>query len=469
MKQSHQKNQPLTARPAQPVLAIGKRIGATLAVFGLALATVQTTVQAKVADLRVDVGTPEVLANQTNTTFLKIALAGRDVGPDRERAPVNVALVLDRSGSMQGAKIAHLREAAQMAVDRLSAGDSVSVVAYDSGVEVLVGATKLNNRDSSRRSVKNAISQLNAGGSTALFAGVSRGAAELRRYLSRNRVNRMILISDGLANVGPSSPHELGELGSSLGRESMAVTTIGLGLGYNEDLMTELAGFSDGNHAFVEHPAELATVFDREFGDVLSVVGQRVEIVIECADGIRPIRVLGRDAEVVGRTVRTRMNQIYRNQEKYLLVEVEVPPGVAGKRRDVASVNVRYLDVLENQDDLLTSTASIGYTKAPERVKAQRNQAVLGSAISQIANERSREAVKLRDEGKAKEARMVLEETAEFLQDNASDLPAAAPQLEALGEEFEVQADAIENQADWKRQRKALKKSQYSREKQQSY
>lgn len=427
-----------------------------------------TPTQAKVADLRVDVGNPEVLANQTNTTYLKIALSGRNVGPDRGRAPVNVALVLDRSGSMQGAKIAHLREAAKMAVDRLSTGDSVSVVAYDSGVEVLVKATRLNH-SRSYSAVKDAISQLHAGGSTALFAGVSRGAAELRRFLSRNRVNRMILISDGLANVGPATPHELGELGASLGREGMAVTTIGLGLGYNEDLMTELAGFSDGNHAFVEHPAELASIFDREFGDVLSVVGQRVEIVVECADGIRPIRVLGRDAEVVGSTVRTRMNQIYRNQEKYLLLEVEVPPGTAGKRRDLASVNVRYLDVLDNQDALLRSTASIAYTKAPEAVKAKRNQKVLSSAISQIANERSREAVKLRDAGKAEEAKMVLEEAAEFLDENAADLPAAAPQLEAMQMEYEAQADAIERREDWARQRKALKKSQYSREKQQSY
>mgnify|MGYP003380095548 CR=1 FL=1 len=78
-------------------------------------------------------------------------------------------------------------------------------------------------------------------GSTPLFAGVSQGAPELRKFLDKNRVNRVILLSDGQANVGPSSPNELGRLGLSLGKEGIAVTTIGLGLGYNEDLMAPVS------------------------------------------------------------------------------------------------------------------------------------------------------------------------------------------------------------------------------------
>ena len=75
------------------------------------------------------------------------------------------------------------------------------------------------------------------------------------------------MLSDGQANVGPSSPTELGDLGASLSKDGITVTTIGLGTGYNEDLMANLAGYSDGNHAFVKDAEDLARVFKYEFGD----------------------------------------------------------------------------------------------------------------------------------------------------------------------------------------------------------
>ena len=93
---------------------------------------------------------------------------------------------------------------------------------------------------SDKKTIFRAIRQIRADGSTALFGGVSKGAKEIRKFLSHKRVNRMVLLSDGLANVGPQSPSELGDLGSSLIEDGISVTTIGLGLGYNEDLMTKL-------------------------------------------------------------------------------------------------------------------------------------------------------------------------------------------------------------------------------------
>src|SRR5690606_9640008 len=109
-------------------------------------------------------------------------------------------------------------------------------------VEVLVPATKV----SDRATIDRGIQRLRAGGMTALFAGVVKGATEVRKFLSRDRVNRVILLSDGAANVGPASAGELGRLGTTLRKEGIAVTTVGLGLGYNEDLMVQLAQGSGG-------------------------------------------------------------------------------------------------------------------------------------------------------------------------------------------------------------------------------
>ena len=187
--------------------------------------------------LEVSLDKPTMLAEKKQAAFVKVGLTGFKLDGKDQRAPVNVAIVLDKSGSMQGDKIAKAKDAAIAAIGRLGSDDIVAVVAYDSTVQVIVPATKL----SDKQSVIEQIRRIEAGGSTALFAGVSKGADELRKFLDKNRVNRVILLSDGLANVGPQSPSELGALGASLMKEGISVSTMGLGLDYNEDLMTKLA------------------------------------------------------------------------------------------------------------------------------------------------------------------------------------------------------------------------------------
>ena len=134
-----------------------------------------------------------------------------------------------------------------------------------------------------------------------------------------------MLLSDGLANVGPSSPGELGELGASFAREGLTVTAIGFGAGYNEDLMTQLAARSDGRHAFIERPSELAALFRDELGMMMAVVAQKVTIDIPCDPGVKPVRVLGRPGVIAGQKVSLDLSQLYAGEEKYVLLEIEVP------------------------------------------------------------------------------------------------------------------------------------------------
>jgi len=226
------------------------------------------------ASLTVDVSQGRLEAGRQQTVYLKVGVTGANSEVSVTRAPVNTAIVLDRSGSMAGDKLENAKKAALQALDRLGPDDIVAVVAYDDNVRVLVPAT----RATDKREIAAAIMRLTAGNTTALYAGVSRGAQEVRKFLAANRINRVVLLSDGLANVGPSSPAMLAGLGASLAKEGISVTTIGLGLDYNEDLMTRLAMASDGNHAFVENPTMLASIFDREFGELLSVVATNVEV-----------------------------------------------------------------------------------------------------------------------------------------------------------------------------------------------
>lgn len=425
-----------------------------------------SSVEAKIEpiNLSVDLATPVLEADKAQKTFVKISLTG--IKPSKEfvkRTPTNIAIVLDKSGSMQGNKIRHAREAAIMAINQLGPEDIVSVVTYDTTVSVVVPATKVSNKNS----IANMIRQIKANGSTALFAGVSKGADEIRKFISENRVNRVILLSDGLANVGPQSPSELGQLGTSLSKEGISVTTIGLGLGYNEDLMTQLAGYSDGNHAFVENAQDLAKIFQSEFGDVLSVIAQGVNIEIHCANGVRPIRILGRDSEVIGNKVRTRLNQLYSTQEKYLILEVEVPPRKAGQQKDIASVQVNYNNMLNKQQEQLSGLAVANFSRSKQDVVKAINKGVYEDSVEQVANEASKKAIRLRDEGNIPAAKAALQQSADYLAKESKVVK--SEKLIKQQEEALEDAARLESEADWNKNRKLLKEKQYKRTKQQSY
>ena len=387
-----------------------KKLCSTMMMLVL-FATVTIAEQVK---LDVSLAHPFLKADQKQTTYLKVSLAGFKMEKATERSAVNVAIVIDRSGSMQGDKIAKAREAAIMALKRLDEKDIVSIVTYDTTVNVLVPATKMTNRDD----VISKIKQIKTGGSTALFAGVSKAAEEVRKFFDKNKVNRIILISDGLANIGPSSPAQLGELGLSLGREGIPVTTIGLGLGYNEDLMVQLAGKSDGNHSFAKDAEQLMAIFNREFSDVLSVVAQEVAVRIQCADGVRPIRVLGREVEINGQQVTTTLNQLYSEQEKYIMLEVEIAAGKADAVKAIASVDVSYANMQTRTNDKLVSSISGRFTKDLEKVTKAVNKPVMVEAVAQIAILNNEVAIKLRDLGKLKEATDQLIFNGKFIYDN---------------------------------------------------
>ncbi len=424
--------------------------------------------QAKTIDFDARLATPVVQAGRAQTAFLKVALTGFELQAQGDRPPANVAIVIDKSGSMSGERIARAKEAAAMAVNTLLPNDIVAIVAFDNTVEVVTPATKV----SDKARITQAIENIRANGGTGLFAGVSKGAFEVRKFLDKNRVNRVILLSDGQANVGPSSPAELGQLGAMLARQGISVSTIGLGADYNEDLMTQLAAFSDGNHAFVENSRDLVRIFAREFGDVGSVVAQEVEVTIRLKLGIRPVRILGREGEITDGVVRLRMNQLYSQQEKYVVLEVEVPARKAGQSMELADVDVSYLNMQSKSTERMNRVVNVSFTDSEQAVARATDKNAMVSAVQQVANEKSKDAVRLRDAGKISEAKKLLEDNTTYLKEQSVNLGSAAapaPALQQMESNSRAQASKIESQdsAQWNLSRKALKADQYKLEKQQ--
>lgn len=390
-------------------------------------------------------------ANTKQTAYLRTALSGFELRGDRARAPLNVAIVIDKSGSMQGAKIQQAKAAARAALSQLRDDDIVSIVAYDDTVEVLVPATKV----SDRAVIERGIQRLRAGGMTALFAGVVKGATEVRKFLSRERVNRVILLSDGAANVGPASARDLGHLGATLRKEGIAVTTVGLGLGYNEDLMVQLAQGSGGQHVFIEHERQLAQVFREGFGNLASIVAKEVVVRISLAEGLRPVRVLGRPAEmvdIVGQLVTIRMPALYAGQLDDLVLELDVRP-LPEQSLAAATIDVSYHNVVTRAADRVSMTLSVELSADEMRFTQSEVPAVKVAVLERIANEKSWQAIRLRDQGRVDEARRLLQDNVRSLSEGAGRYKSDT--LDRLSKEYDLDADNLEGEK-WGKQRKVM-------------
>jgi Ca-activated chloride channel family protein len=365
---------------------------------------------------------------------------------------VNLSLVIDRSGSMSGDKIEKAREAALEALSRLSPDDILSVVAYDSSVETLVPAQRVGDG----RRISAAIRSIHANGGTALFGGVSQGASEIRKHLEDRRyVHRVILLSDGQANVGPSSPDDLGRLGAALMKEGVSVTTVGLGLGFNEDLMTRLAQRSDGNTYFVESSEDLPRIFAGELGDVLNVVARRVVVELEFPRGVRPIGFVGREGAINGQKAEVTLNQIYGGQEKFALIEVEVPANEPGAKLELVNARLSYDDALTSKPATSRAQSSVTFSKEQAVVVSSANLHVQNDyAVNLIAVTKDR-AVALVDANQPAVAAQELRQKAVELQAAASTYK-NAPMAE-LAKKQVAEADRLEREGLSNKERKAYR------------
>lgn len=339
-------------------------------------------------------------AGQNEIAIIKISLNVPEIPREVDRPPVNLTLVLDRSGSMSGDKIVKAREAAVTALRLLGPQDLFSLVIYDHNVQTLIPPQSAANTEW----IESQIMHIRTGGNTALFGAVSQGAAEIRKNLERNFVHRVILLSDGLANVGPSDPADLARLGAALLKEGISVTTIGIGNDFNEDLMAGLADRSDGNHYFVESSIDLPRIFAAELGDVLSVAARRINIELETPVGVRPLRIIGREGRIYGNRVEIHLNQLYGGQEKYALVEVQVKPGQADQLLKIANVRCSYENAFTNRQESSDAQAQVRFSPHSEEVIQSANKPVLKAVLdNEIAASRDR-ALDLYNAGRKDEA-----------------------------------------------------------------
>ncbi len=442
-------------------------IKATLLTLALACGfTATATAKTYTEILQVDAALdrPVVPANQVQDVVVQISIRPELVRSDRERPPVNLSLVLDRSGSMSGEKIEQAIQAAEVAVGRLGSRDRVSVIIYDNEVDTLVPsqfATRSNIAE-----IKRKLRRVTARGNTAIYAGLNQAAAELRRYSDEGYINRMVLLSDGLANSGPSSVADFRSLARALAGEDMVISTIGLGLGFNEDIMTTLAEAGQGNTYFVENADDLPRIFAGELGDALNVAATDIEIIVRPRGGARIIKSLGREAEIDGDTARFRMPQVYSGLDKLALLEIRAPEGSVGTVEDLIEIEINYVPAGETRARSQQVSVPITYTDEAEQVVAAARVDVAQNVVNNRIAEAKEEAIAYADAGDREEAAnrlrgVVGQITSDygFLDEDVVAAPAA---------EMNAEADEVEEEGLSNAKRKTYRSDSYQSRNQQS-
>lgn len=275
---------------------------------------------------------PLLPAGGGDTTLLVRLIAAPDPNA-RLAAPVDVAFVLDRSGSMGGEKLALAKEGVALAVERLRPTDRVALVIYDDKVEVVQPLTDASETALAR--LQRALRPLDAGGSTFLSGGWIVGCQELANSpagdTGRTRIRRAILLTDGLANVGMLDPQELARHASQLRKRGLVTTTVGVGLGFDEGLLFAMAEAGGGNFVYAENALVMRNFFAQELQEMLQIASTTTTLHLTLPHRVRGELVSAFPVEREGKTLKVAIGDVLAGDVIDLVFTIQGEPGVPGE------------------------------------------------------------------------------------------------------------------------------------------
>lgn len=204
-------------------------------------------------------------------------LSGMSVAGDR--APLNLCLVIDRSGSMEGQPIEYAKQACNQVVDLLSPNDILSIVVFDEVVEVLMPPQRVTDK----QLVKNGISQLQPGYTTNLYDGLTLGSQQLAQMIESGRVTRMVVLTDGEPTAGIKDFQPLVNHAGEIKDKGITITYLGFGTEYNEELLAAMAKKSGGNYYYIPQPQLIPEIFRTEFNKMVSTTGVNLRFDLKLA------------------------------------------------------------------------------------------------------------------------------------------------------------------------------------------
>lgn len=361
-----------------------------------------------------------VIAVERPQHLYLLARIQAEAPPEGSRRPLNLGVVLDRSGSMQGDKLAYVQQAARFLVQRLGADDRLALVSYNQIVSVDAPGGPVVEKDR----LISAIMGLRAGGTTNLSGGWLQGAQLVAEAQAEGQVNRVLLLTDGLANEGVTDAVRLEAMARQKRAEGITTTTLGVGLNFNEDLLTRMAAEGGGAFYFIDDPDQAPTIFAEELEDLLSVVGQNLTVSVTLSPDVRMVRQLNDypQTEGDGATV-FRLGDLFADELKTLLLELSIPALATLGEVEVARLRFEYDELTDDAAIHRTIELPIVVNTVPadDFDADARDEAVTRQALLLQATRAREEAVRLADQRDFKRASEVLSDTAKLMEDSGLD------------------------------------------------
>lgn len=291
------------------------------------------------------VSNTHVLADAPGEVLVRLRISSSELATS-DRPPINLALVIDSSGSMEGEAIASARQAAVDVVDQLRDGDRLSVVTFDSEGQVVVESSELSTMR--RASILARIGSIEARGTTGMTAGINLGLAELAKQQKPGHINRMVLLSDGI----PNQPATVVAAVARAKQMAIPVTALGFGLDFDESLLTRIAQTTGGSFHYIEKPEQVAAVFVKEVARMQRVIAQNMIINLTPGPGLTIADVFGADIGRRGGAASVALGDISQGESRELIVKL-----TTSGRRDGAAVEL--LDALLTFDDAVAGAGRL--------------------------------------------------------------------------------------------------------------
>jgi len=338
--------------------------------------------------------------------------------PARRRTPVNLAFVLDRSGSMAGrGKLELAKQGVLEALDRLDPGDRFAIVTYDDHIDVVIASTFASAE--ARHTAAHALRAIEPRGSTDLAGGWLRGAEQVAGHLGVGSVDRVLLLTDGLANVGITDPAVLAGHAAELRARGVATSTIGVGEDFDESLLQAMADAGGGHFYFAGSLPEIRDHLTSEVGEALQVVARDVVLRVTLPGAtVRPLTP--HPSETDGDHTQVRLGDLVAGQLARSVVRVRFPAGREGA--DVpASFAVSAADGALDGPAFLPRTLAWRFADHAANDIQPRDRVVDRAVAELFASRARQEAVALNRRGDWQRARRALEDVAERIQGYAGD------------------------------------------------
>ena len=366
---------------------------------------------------------PKVDLREPGLRYLDVSVqaAAREPSADAEKPalPLNIALVIDRSGSMSSScsrgerrqdgrpvsKLEMVKRATLAILDRLTPADRFALVTYDDEVRIDIPAGTVDDLDRAREIVQ----ALRPGSCTNLSGGVEAGYAQLRPALSETTLSRVFLLSDGLANEGITDPEQLNKMARDAAREGMSLSTFGVGLDFDELLMAGMAENGRGSYAFLERASEIGPALASEFLAAREAVVKdaRLTLTLDASVGIQ--RVFANLFEREGGVVRVSLGDMAAGEVRRALLRLEMPKLLSGTQV-LGTAALRARLAAESGVELGESRElSVEYGAFSEaELEASLNPEIVERAAVFEARYARYDAAQARDEGRFDDARRMM-------------------------------------------------------------